>query len=245
MKLLRYGPVGQEKPGLLDRNGQIRDLSGAVRDIDGESLSPASLDRLRRLDPATLPLVAGTPRLGPCVGNVPKIVAIGRKSVEYYRRREAEVEQSYTQIPTDVAFAQIKSMTRPLVEMFASGEVDEVHLVFTRYVNAITFRPGHVQFLPIVPEKRAKRPEGLYEFEPQPTEILDALIPRYVEVTFHRLLLESMSSEHAARMNAMQNATENASDLIQSLTLQYNKSRQAGITKELLDIVGGAEALRG
>jgi len=77
MKLLRYGPVGQEKPGLLDRNGQIRDLSGAVRDIDGESLSPASLDRLRRLDPATLPLVAGTPRLGPCVGNVAKIVAIG------------------------------------------------------------------------------------------------------------------------------------------------------------------------
>ncbi len=178
-------------------------------------------------------------------GTPAKIVAIGRKSVEYYRRREAEVEQSYTQIPTDVAFAQIKSMTRPLVEMFASGEVDEVHLVFTRYVNAITFRPGHVQFLPIVPEKRAKRPEGLYEFEPQPTEILDALIPRYVEVTFHRLLLESMSSEHAARMNAMQNATENASDLIQSLTLQYNKSRQAGITKELLDIVGGAEALRG
>ena len=77
MKLLRYGPAGQEKPGLLDRNGQIRDLSGVVRDIDGEALSPASLERLRRLDAATLPLVSGTPRIGPCVGNVPKIVAIG------------------------------------------------------------------------------------------------------------------------------------------------------------------------
>jgi ureidoglycolate lyase len=77
MKLLRYGPAGQEKPGLLDRDGRIRDLSGAVRDIDGEALAPASLDRLRRLDPASLPLVSGTPRLGPCVGGVSKIVAIG------------------------------------------------------------------------------------------------------------------------------------------------------------------------
>jgi 2-keto-4-pentenoate hydratase/2-oxohepta-3-ene-1,7-dioic acid hydratase in catechol pathway len=77
MKLLRYGPAGQEKPGLLDRDGNVRDLSGAVRDIDGEALAPASLDRLRRLDPTSLPLVPGTPRLGPCVGKVSKIVAIG------------------------------------------------------------------------------------------------------------------------------------------------------------------------
>src|SRR5438309_7553148 len=77
MKLLRFGPPGQEKPGLFDRDGSIRDLSGAIRDIDGETLAPAALDRLRRLDPATLPLVSGSPRLGPCVGAVPKIVAIG------------------------------------------------------------------------------------------------------------------------------------------------------------------------
>jgi 2-keto-4-pentenoate hydratase/2-oxohepta-3-ene-1,7-dioic acid hydratase in catechol pathway len=77
MTLLRYGPTGQEKPGMLDRNGQIRDLSGMVRDIDGTALAPAALDRLRRLDPASLPVVSGTPRIGPCVGNVPKIVAIG------------------------------------------------------------------------------------------------------------------------------------------------------------------------
>jgi ureidoglycolate lyase len=77
MKLLRYGPTGQEKPGMLDKNGQIRDLSGVVRDIDGTALAPASLDRLRRLDPSTLPVVSGTPRIGPCVGNVSKIVAIG------------------------------------------------------------------------------------------------------------------------------------------------------------------------
>jgi 2-keto-4-pentenoate hydratase/2-oxohepta-3-ene-1,7-dioic acid hydratase in catechol pathway len=86
MKLLRYGPAGHEKPGLLDRDGQIRDLSGMVRDIDGETLAPASLDRLRRVDPATLPVVPGNPRLGACVGQVPKFVAIGLN----YRAHAAE-----------------------------------------------------------------------------------------------------------------------------------------------------------
>ena len=97
MKLLRYGPVGQEKPGLLDRDGKIRDLSGVVRDIDGETLAPAALDRLRRLDAATLPLVSGTPRIGPCVGSVPKIVAIGLN----YRLHAQEAGMA---IPTEPIF---------------------------------------------------------------------------------------------------------------------------------------------
>jgi F-type H+-transporting ATPase subunit gamma len=178
-------------------------------------------------------------------------VAIGKKSVEWFRKQGVEVRSSYVQLPTAVPFGQIKAITRQLVEMFTSGEVDEVYLLFTRYVNAMTFKPGHVKFLPISAEEKppgaAKEaaPALEYEFEPEPAEILDKLIPRYVEVSFHRLLLESMSSEHAARMNAMRNATDNATDLISSLTLVYNKARQAGITKELLDIVGGAEALKG
>ena len=97
MKLLRYGPVGQEKPGLLDRDGRIRDLSGAVRDIDGEALAPASLEGLHRLDPASLPLVSGTPRLGPCVASVPKIVAIGLN----YRLHAQEAGAA---IPTEPIF---------------------------------------------------------------------------------------------------------------------------------------------
>jgi 2-keto-4-pentenoate hydratase/2-oxohepta-3-ene-1,7-dioic acid hydratase in catechol pathway len=97
MKLLRYGPTGQEKPGLLDRDGKIRDLSGTIGDIDGAALAPASLDRLRRLDPATLPLVSGSPRLGPCVGNVPKIVAIGLN----YRLHAQEAGMA---IPTEPIF---------------------------------------------------------------------------------------------------------------------------------------------
>jgi len=97
MKLLRYGPAGQEKPGLLDRDGRIRDLSGAVRDIDGEALAPAALDRLRRLDPASLPLVSCTLRLGPCVASVPKIVAIGLN----YRLHAQEAGAA---IPTEPIF---------------------------------------------------------------------------------------------------------------------------------------------
>src|SRR5436309_1758413 len=97
MKLLRYGPAGQEKPGLLDRDGKIRDLSGAVRDIDGETLAPASLDRLRRLDPSTLPLVSGNPRLGPCVARVSKIVAIGLN----YRKH---AEETGAAIPKEPIF---------------------------------------------------------------------------------------------------------------------------------------------
>jgi 2-keto-4-pentenoate hydratase/2-oxohepta-3-ene-1,7-dioic acid hydratase in catechol pathway len=97
MKLLRYGAPGQEKPGLLDRDGKIRDLSGTLHDIDGAALAPASLDRLRRLDPATLPLVSGSPRLGPCVGSVPKIVAIGLN----YRLHAQEAGMA---IPTEPIF---------------------------------------------------------------------------------------------------------------------------------------------
>src|SRR5260370_40219762 len=97
MKLLRYGPTGQEKPGMLDRDGKIRDLSGVISDIDGETLSPASLDRLRRLDPATLPLVAGAPRIGPCVGKVPKILAIGLN----YRKH---AEETGAAIPKEPIF---------------------------------------------------------------------------------------------------------------------------------------------
>jgi F-type H+-transporting ATPase subunit gamma len=172
-------------------------------------------------------------------------IAIGKKAVDWFRKQDVPLQAEYVQLPTEIPFGQIKAMAKGLVELFVSGEADEVHLLFTRYVNALTFKPGHVKFLPIEPEKREAKLAHEYEFEPEPAKILDKLIPRYVEVSFHRLLLESMSSEHAARMNAMRNATDSATDLISSLTLAYNNARQAGITKELLDIVGGAEALKG
>ncbi|HEV3029213.1 MAG TPA: FoF1 ATP synthase subunit gamma, partial [Planctomycetota bacterium] len=178
-----------------------------------------------------------------------KAIAIGKKAVDWFRKQGVELQAQYQGLPTDLPFSQIKSMAKTLVDLYESGEVDEVHLLFTRYMNAITFQPGDVKFLPIeaAPAGAAEKAKlsHEYDFEPEPAQILAKLTPRYVEVSFHRLILESMSSEHAARMNAMRNATDSASDIISSLTLQYNNARQAGITKELLDIVGGAEALKG
>lgn len=173
---------------------------------------------------------------------------VGRKASETLRKQGATPVDIYLNLKTDISFAEIQAMTNKLVASFLEGRVDEVWVLYTEYVNAVTFRPRVVKFLPIETEKKEGVKESGasdYEFEPDPKTILDQLIPRYVQTTFHRLLLESMSSEHAARMNAMHNATDNAKDLVSSLTLIYNKARQASITKELLDIVGGAEALRG
>jgi len=168
-------------------------------------------------------------------------------------------------LPADVGFKQVREITSAVIGAYKAGEVDEIHLIYSEFVNAVTFRPKVVKFLPFdaqgemakSAEKKISRAEqkadeaeqrGLkadYIFEPGPADILGQLIPRYVEVLFYRILLEALASEHAARMSAMRNATDNASDMISSLTLTYNKARQASITKELLDIVGGAEALKG
>ncbi|NUN47762.1 MAG: ATP synthase F1 subunit gamma [Candidatus Brocadiae bacterium] len=175
------------------------------------------------------------------------LTAIGKKTVDMAKKSGVTPVDSYVNLKTDVSFGEIQSWTNRLIASFLDGTVDEVWVLYTEYMNAVTFRPRAVKFLPVETEKTEGKEDsaGDYEFEPSPKEILDRLIPRYVQTTFHRLLLESMSSEHAARMNAMHNATDNAKDLVSSLTLIYNKARQASITKELLDIVGGAEALRG
>jgi len=178
----------------------------------------------------------------------PHLTLIGRKAVDAYRRAGIVPAATHVQVPIEVPFADIRAMVGPLMEAYRTGAVDAVYLLFTRYVNAVTFQPGEVRFLPVAAPAGADAadPAGAdLIFEPPPAEILTRLIPRYLEVAFHRYLLESMSSEYAARMNAMRNATDNATEMIDSLTLTYNKARQAGITKELLDIVGGAEALKG
>ena len=178
-----------------------------------------------------------------------KVLPVGKKAQEYFEKQDdIESVKGFGNLPTEVPFSTIKSISRTLINWFENEEVDQVHLLFTRYENALTFTPGHIQFLPIEADEQEEEQAGLnqqYEFEPDQAGILENLIPRYIEVTFHRLLLESFSSEHAARMNAMRNATDNASELIDDLTLTYNKARQSGITRELLDIVGGAEALKG
>lgn len=169
------------------------------------------------------------------------LTTLGKKATVFFERRGPKPVKRYLNLPLIVPFVQVVEMARPLIEEFTAGRLDEVHVIYTRFVNAMTFTPTTVKFLPVVPKTAAEDRE--YIFEPGPGKILNLLVPRYVETTLQRLLLEAFSSEYAARMNAMKLATDNAQELIESLTLSANKARQSGITSELLDIVGGAEAL--
>jgi F-type H+-transporting ATPase subunit gamma len=138
-----------------------------------------------------------------------------------------------------------------VVDDFLGGGVDEVYIAYTNFVNTLRQEPAIQQLLPLQPSPSEEEDDrssshhlgAVYLFEPDPEAILDELLPRFVELVFFQAMLESLASEHSARMVAMRSATENANALVDTLTLSYNKARQSAITNEILDIVGGAEAL--
>lgn len=182
-------------------------------------------------------------------GKKPHVLTIGKKAIEYSGKKGWASLGRYEQLPTEVPFSTLQEITRTVLDAFREKRVDEVHIAFTKFVNALTFTPTRVRFIPVERptgrEKEAEdRPLADTIFEPEPDQILARLLPRFLETSLHRMFLEANSSEHAARMNAMRNATDNASEMIEDLTLIRNKVRQANITKELLDIVGGAEVLK-
>ena len=144
-----------------------------------------------------------------------------------------------------VEYAQAAEIARALSSRFESGEVDEVVLVWNQFITAMTQTPTKVRLLPFSAESmEAVAGESLpYEIEPTPESLLAVLVPKAVEVAIYQALLENQTGEHAARMAAMESATRNTEELVESLTLKYNRARQAAITKELVEIVSGAEAL--
>jgi len=184
-------------------------------------------------------------------GKEPVTYLIGRKAVGFYRFRGRPVENSWTGFSEKPTYAAAKEVADALIEAFvkptAEGGVDEIHLVFTEYVSALTQRPVASRVLPLVVEESdSPAPEGplpLYEFEPEAEALLDALLPRYVETRVYAALLASAASESASRRRAMKAATDNAEELIKSLTRAANAARQAEITQEISEIVGGASAL--
>lgn len=169
---------------------------------------------------------------------------IGRKAREYFSRRGATIAQTFTNVFEKLTSAKAGGIGRSLVHEYEKGELDAVYLVYSEFKSAITQKPHVEQLLPIVPKALE---EGAIDFiyEPSKEALLDRLLPMYVEVEIFRALLESVASEHGARMTAMDNATRNASELVSKLTLDYNRARQAAITTELMEIIGGAEALKG
>jgi len=179
-----------------------------------------------------------------------QVYAVGKKTLDYFQRRGVSIAKRYLGVTGSPSYASAQSMVDEIVELFTSGQFSGVELVFTRFRSIASHVPSRVRLLPIKGvEKEAVAQEGApkweYMFEPDRDGVLGALLPRYVTVVLFQALLESSASEHAARMMAMENANKNAKEMIEKLTLEFNKTRQATITKELTEIVGGKEALEG
>ncbi|MGH0036094.1 MAG: ATP synthase F1 subunit gamma [Myxococcota bacterium] len=176
------------------------------------------------------------------------ITALGNKARDYFRRRRPEAIRFATALGNRVEYAQAAEIAQDLARRFAEGEVDEVVLVYNEFVSIMTQRPTLATLLPFAPPggeaEGDGEEEGLpYEIEPSPEKLLAVLVPKALEIEVFRALLENQAGEHAARMTAMENATRNTEELIERLTLDFNRARQAAITRELVEIVTGAQAL--
>ena len=174
-------------------------------------------------------------------------VASGRKAVAFFRFRRVELAEVFTGFTDNPTYERAREIGSTLTNLFDDEEADEVYLVYNRFESALNQRPVVKRLLPVAEEgdeeEEEKNGASYMEYVPDAETVLKRLVPRYVETMVWQALLEGAAGEHGARMTAMKNATDNANDLVSDLTLQMNKARQAQITQEILEIVGGAEAL--
>lgn len=171
------------------------------------------------------------------------IITVGRKGSNFMRRCDVERCAEFTQIGDRPSLMDTLPISHIVIAGYTSGEFDMVCLIYARFVSTTVQRPCVQQLLPVEPTGTPRAQNVEYLYEPGPGVVLSGLLPRFVEVQVYHALLESIASEQSARMVAMKNATDNARELIDALTLMYNKARQEAITKEILDITGGVEAL--
>jgi F-type H+-transporting ATPase subunit gamma len=172
-------------------------------------------------------------------------VAVGRKGRDFIVRTQQHLLAEFTNYGDRPSITDASAIAEVAVDAFLKGEVDVVYLVYARFVNTVTQQPVAVQLLPVQPpkEEQTERQQVEYIYEPDARSIYEALIPRYVDVLVYQALLETVASFFSAQMVAMKNATDNANELIQDLTLTMNKARQASITTQILEVVAGAGAL--
>jgi F-type H+-transporting ATPase subunit gamma len=168
---------------------------------------------------------------------------VGKKAREFIQRRKGNVVHDFQKVHEGLNLAKVKALSDWIVPRFRSGEFDAVYIVYNEFKSALTQQTCVDPLLPLKASD-ASAPSQEYEFEPDRDSLLEKLVPMYIDVSIYRALLDSQASEFGARMSAMDAATRNAKDMIGRLTLVYNRARQAGITKELMEIVGGAEALK-
>jgi len=170
------------------------------------------------------------------------VMVIGRKGRDFFRRRGIALIDEVTGLPDSPRFADIKSIAANAVQKYANGEYDELYIWYNHFVNPLVQRPVESRLLPLVD---VGQHSGVsYEFEPTPEAVLQVLLPKYAETLIFAAVLDAKASEFGARMNAMGNATRNATEIIGTLTLEYNRARQAAITQEITEIVAGANAAK-
>jgi F-type H+-transporting ATPase subunit gamma len=171
------------------------------------------------------------------------LITVGRKGRDFMRRYGREIRAEFTALGDRPGLLDTLPISRIIIDDYTDGIIDLVYLVYAQFISTMVQRPIVKQILPVEPAEIPGAQNVDYIYEPGPTEVLGQLLPRFVEMQVYHAILESIASEQSARMVAMRNATDNANELIEELTLMYNKARQELITKELLDITGGAAAL--
>jgi len=237
----------------------LANLAQTLPFVDPEALHPL----LRHHDHAnTVEVVFITPDRGLCgglpatlnrrvasfildLGREVRVVAVGRKGRDFLRRTGQNVVAEFINIGDNPSYEELRPIAQVVMEDFIEGRADEVYVIYAHFVSTIVQRPEVYKLLPVEPPEEAAIWTVDYIYEPTREEVLAELVPRYVERQVYEATLEAIASAQSARMVAMRNATDNANEIMGDLTLVYNKARQDSITRELLDITGGVEALKG
>ena len=235
----------------------IGHITAQVADGDGDT-HPLMITR----DPKKIRVIHVTPDRGLCgglVGNLNRNLArfigdqdlpvdsvvIGRKGRDFASRSNIEIRSAFTDMGDTPSLADTEEIADVVISDYENGDVDEVYISYSKFISTVVQQPTIKKLLPVEAADVESSNKGGYIYEPNPAQILDSLLPKFVQVQIHHSILESIGSEHSARMVAMSSATDSANEMIQSLKLLMNKVRQASITTELLDIVGGVAALEG
>lgn len=224
---------------LLERRPEVRAAAVVVMTSDRGFAGPHNANILRTAEELLARLRQN--------GVEPRMYVVGRKGVGYYRFRRRDLARSWTGVSDQPRYDSAREIAETVLTAFLEQEIDEIHMVFADFISAMVQRPTAVRAIPLVVEvgtERPPQPLPMYVFEPDVESVLNALLPRYVAARIFTAMLESAASEWAARRRAMSAATDNAEQLVELLTREYNQARQAAITQEIMEIVGGAEALQ-
>ena len=215
-----------------------------AREVRTTALLVVTADRGFAGNYNTMVLRAAEQRLRETPAGTVQVMVVGRKGRDFFRRRNVPVIAAHTDLPGEASLELARRVTDALTELFASGKVDKVELLYTHFVNALVRRVRVETFLPIGGGTSGGKREGAAIFEPDAETIFAELLPRYATAKLYAAMADALASEHSARMVAMGSARKNAGDLVDALTLTRNRLRQAAITKEIAELVGGAEALK-